>query len=52
MEFMREWTRCTTTEQRMMRVDVLVQALHGSGALAPVFIDGDSRRLELAPRSK
>ncbi len=45
MEFTHEWTRCTTTEQRMMQVDVLVQALHGSGALAPVFIDGDSQSI-------
>ena len=45
--FMHDWKRCTTADERMMQVDILVQALHGSGALAPLFIDGDSRSIRV-----
>lgn len=39
-EFLEQWPVCDTTQARMMQVDILVQALHGQGALAPVFIEG------------
>ncbi len=45
--FMHDWKRCTTADERMMQVDMLVQALHGSGALAPLFIDGDSKSIRV-----
>jgi hypothetical protein len=39
-EFVKNWPTSEVTEQRLMHVDILVQALHGQGALAPVFIEG------------
>ena len=39
-EFLHSWPATKVTDQRMMRVDILLQALHGQGALAPVFIEG------------
>jgi len=38
-EFVKNWPTSEVTEQRLMHVDILVQALHGQGALAPVFIE-------------
>lgn len=40
-QFIDNWDRGGTAAVRMMHVDVLVQALHGRGELAPVFIEGD-----------
>jgi len=39
-EFLEKWPKSATTRARMMQVDVLIQAIHGQGALAPVFIAG------------
>jgi hypothetical protein len=39
-EFVKHWPASEATSQRMMHIDFLVQALHGQGALAPVFIEG------------
>ena len=39
-EFLKNWPKSKTTSQRIMHIDVLIQALHGQGALAPVFIEG------------
>ena len=39
-EFLKHWPASEAMNQRMMHVDVLVQALHGQGALAPIFIEG------------
>jgi hypothetical protein len=39
-EFLKQWPTSTTTQARMMQIDMLIQALHGQGALAPVFIEG------------
>lgn len=38
---MATWERSSTPEERMMAVDILLQALHDRGALAPLFIAGD-----------
>jgi len=39
-EFIERWPTSATTQAQMMQIDVLIQALHGQGALAPVFIEG------------
>ena len=39
-EFLRKWPKAKSSDERMMHIDILVQALHGRGALAPVFIEG------------
>lgn len=40
-QFMDRWDLRGTAEERMMHLDLLVQALHGRGALGPLFIEGD-----------
>ena len=44
-EFAEKWPKCRTPQARMMRIDSLLQALHGRGALAPLFIDGNEERI-------
>ncbi|MHC5034369.1 MAG: hypothetical protein ACYTFZ_04990 [Planctomycetota bacterium] len=39
--FMREWARTRTPEDQMARIDALLHAVHGRGALGPVLIEGD-----------
>lgn len=38
--FLKEWPASKLPDQQMMQIDILIQALHGQGALAPVFIEG------------
>ena len=40
-EFADKWPQCRTPQERMMQIDSLLQALHGRGALAPLFLDGN-----------
>jgi DNA-directed RNA polymerase subunit RPC12/RpoP len=40
VQFLQQWPGSETSRERMMQVDLLIQALHGQGALAPVFIEG------------
>ncbi len=40
-EFADKWPKCRTPQERMMQIDSLLQALHGRGALAPLFLDGN-----------
>ena len=40
-EFADKWPKCRTPQARMMQIDSLLQALHGRGALAPLFLDGN-----------
>lgn len=44
-DFVRLWPTCRTPEQRMLQIDLLLQTLHGRGPLAPLFIEGDERRI-------
>ncbi len=44
-EFAESWPKCITPQARMMRIDTLLQALHGRGALAPLFIDGKEQSI-------
>lgn len=44
-EFAEKWPKCRTPQARMMQIDSLLQALHGRGALAPLFIDGNEERI-------
>lgn len=44
-DFVQKWPKCRTPEQRMLRIDLLLQTLHGRGPLAPLFIEGDERRI-------
>lgn len=39
--FLREWPQCSTPQQQMIRIDALLHAVHGRGALGPVLIEGD-----------
>ena len=39
-EFMRKWPLCDTPQQKMIRIDLLLHAVHGRGALGPVLIEG------------
>jgi ribosomal protein L37E len=54
-DFVAQWPTCRTPQARMMKIDFLLQTLHGRGPLAPWFIEGDEtsiRRLldELAEK--
>ena len=40
-EFADKWPKCRSPQARMMQIDSLLQALHGRGALAPLFLDGN-----------
>ena len=44
-DFVVRWTKCRTPKARMIQIDCLLQALHGRGALAPLFIVGDARNI-------
>lgn len=44
-EFVEKWLRCHTPRQRMIQIDTLLQALHGRGVLAPLFIDSGERNI-------
>ena len=41
-EFVERWPKCYTPKARLIQIDRLLQALHGRGALAPLFIVGDA----------
>ena len=40
-DFAESWPKCSTPEKQMMKIDFLLQTLHGQGPLAPLFIEGD-----------
>ncbi|MHC4591214.1 MAG: hypothetical protein ACYS8L_00800 [Planctomycetota bacterium] len=40
-QFVVKWTGTRTPEEQMARIDALLHAVHGRGALGPVLIDGD-----------
>ena len=42
-DFIENWKRCRTPQQRMIQIDSLLQTLHGRGPLAPLFIDSGER---------
>lgn len=44
-EFVNKWPKCRTPQARMIQIDTLLQALHGRGALAPLFLDGNEERI-------
>ncbi len=44
-QFAEGWPRCRTPQARMIQIDTLLQALHGRGALAPLFIDGNEQSI-------
>ena len=44
-EFVERWPKCRTAKARMIQIDRLLQALHGRGALAPLFIDSNERNI-------
>jgi hypothetical protein len=39
-EYLHAWPASSTADEQMMQIDKLIQALHGSGPLAAVFIEG------------
>ncbi|MFC1525820.1 hypothetical protein ACFL6X_03295 [Candidatus Latescibacterota bacterium] len=39
-QFLENWPSSADPDQQMMHIDILVQALHGRGTPAPVFIEG------------
>ena len=39
-EFWSKWPSCRTPAQQIIQIDILLYALHGGGALAPLFIEG------------
>ena len=41
-QFMNQWPRCKSPGDQLIAIDGLIHALHGRGALAPVFIKGDA----------
>ena len=43
--FIEKWPDCKSAEEKMLQIDLLIQALHGSGALAPVFIEGNAQSI-------
>lgn len=44
-DFAESWPKCRTPEKRMMKIDFLLQTLHGQGPLAPLFIEGDKESI-------
>ena len=44
-EFIEKWPGCKSSEEKMLQIDLLIQALHGSGALAPIFIEGNGQSI-------
>ena len=43
--FVKEWPKCRTPQERMMKIDFLLQTLHGQGPLAPLFIEGNKESI-------
>jgi len=41
-DFLKKWPRCRTRERQLIQIDTLLRALHGQGAMAPLFVEGDS----------
>ena len=41
--YLEKWPKCRRSEEMVSRIDLLVQAIHGRGALGPVFIEGNDR---------
>lgn len=41
--YLKKWPKCRRSEEMVSRIDLLVQAIHGRGALGPVFIEGNDR---------
>ena len=46
-DFVAEWPKCRTPQASMMKIDFLLQTLHGRGPLAPLFIEGDEKNIRL-----
>jgi len=44
-EFADKWPKCRTPQERMLQIDSLLQALHGRGALASLFIEGGEKSI-------
>ncbi len=44
-EFVERWPQCHTPQVRMIQIDRLLQSIHGRGALAPLFIEGDAQSI-------
>lgn len=42
-DFVARWPQSRTPQARMMLIDFLLQTVHGQGALAPLFIEGDEK---------
>lgn len=40
-DFASKWPGCKTPQQQMIQIDILLHAVHGSGALGPMLIDAD-----------
>ena len=43
--FVEAWPKCRTPEAKMLQIDLLVQAIHGRGELAGVFIEGNRQTI-------
>lgn len=41
--FVSAWPTCKTPQEQMVQIDILLHALHGRGALAPIFIRGNTQ---------
>jgi hypothetical protein len=41
-EFVGKWPGCATPEQQLIQIDTLLHALHGQGAMAPLFVEGSA----------
>jgi len=41
-EFLGRWPGCTTPQQQLIQIDALLHALHGQGAIAPLFVEGSA----------
>lgn len=44
-EFLSRWPKCKTPQEQIIQIDNLIHALHGRGALAPLFIEGSSAKV-------
>lgn len=40
-QFVSQWPKCKSPGEQLITIDRLIHALHGRGALAPIFIKGD-----------
>ncbi len=43
--FLRQWPKTKTADGQLMQIDLLIQSLHGQGALAPIFIEGSKESI-------